>query len=43
MSSFKTFFLEHLRLEDIFLGAPFQDQAPKTDYLTYAFKKLVFY
>ena len=39
----KHFFFEHRRLEDIFLGAPFQDQAPKTDYLTYAFKKLVFY
>ena len=39
----KTFFLEHLRLEDIFLGAPYQDQVRKTKYLTYAFKKLVFY
>ena len=35
------FFLEHRRLQDVFLGAPSQDRARQTDCLTYALKKLV--
>ena len=34
------FFFENRRLEDIFLGAPSEDPARQTEFLTFALKKL---